>query len=96
MKTSKLILSIVAMSACISITAQTTFDAAKIYEEDLNGTARYVGMGGAMSALGSDPSVISHNPAGIGTYRKSDINTSLSFFGTSVNTDPLIPCIIRA
>lgn len=89
MKTNKLILSIVAMSACISITAQTTFDAAKIYEEDLNGTARYVGMGGAMSALGSDPSVISHNPAGIGTYHKSDINTSLSFLGTSVNTDPL-------
>ena len=89
MKTNKLILSIVAISACMSIAAQTTFDAAKIYEEDLNGTARYVGMGGAMSALGSDPSVISHNPAGIGTYRNSDINTSLSFFGTSVNTDPL-------
>lgn len=89
MKTNKLILSIMVMSACFSITAQTSFDAAKIYEEDLNGTARYVGMGGAMSAFGSDPSVISHNPAGIATYRKNDINTSLSFFGTSVNTDPL-------
>ncbi len=89
MKTNKLILSFVALSACVSIAAQTTFDAAKVYEEDLNGTARYVAMGGAMSALGSDPSVISHNPAGIGTYHNSDLNTSLSFFGTSVNTDPL-------
>ena len=89
MKTNKMIMSIAAMAACMSISAQTSFDAAKLYEEELNGTARYVSMGGAMSALGSDPSVISHNPAGIGTYHNSDINTSLSFFGTSVNTNPL-------
>jgi hypothetical protein len=88
MKTFKLILPAFAMMLSLGIGAQTTFDAAKLYEEELNGTARYVGMGGAMSALGSDPSVISHNPAGIGTYRKSDINASLSIFGTSVNTDP--------
>ena len=78
------------MSISLAVSAQTTFDAAKLYEEELNGTARYVGMGGAMSALGSDASVISHNPAGIGTYRNSDINMSLSFFGSSVNTDPLV------
>ena len=89
MKTNKLIMSIAAFAACVSISAQTSFDAAKLYDEELNGTARYVGMGGAMSALGSDPSVISHNPAGIGTYHNSDINLSMSFFGTSVATDPL-------
>ena len=90
MKTNKLIISAIAMIACLAVGAQTTFDAAKLYEEELNGTARYVGMGGAMSALGSDASVISHNPAGIGTYRNCDINTSLSFFGSSVKTDPLV------
>ena len=90
MKTNKLTISIIAMSMSFAVSAQTTFDAAKLYEEELNGTARYVGMGGAMSALGSDASVISHNPAGIGTYHNSDINMSLSFFGTSVNTDPLV------
>ena len=89
MKTNKLIMSIAAFAACVSVSAQTSFDAAKLYDEELNGTARYVGMGGAMSALGSDPSVISHNPAGIGTYHNSDINLSMSFFGTSVATDPL-------
>ena len=88
MRTNKLILPAFAMMMSLGIGAQTTFDAAKLYEEELNGTARYVGMGGAMSALGSDPSVISHNPAGIGTYRNSDINASVSIFGTSVNTDP--------
>ena len=90
MKTNRLILSAIAMTVCAALGAQTSFDAAKLYEEELNGTARYVGMGGAMGALGSDPSVISHNPAGIGTYRNSDINMSLSFFGTSVNTDPFV------
>ena len=41
--------------------------------DDIDGTARYVGMGGALGALGADLSVISSNPAGIGLYRKSDI-----------------------
>ncbi len=90
MKSNKFIISIVAASVALAAGAQTSFDAAKLYEEELNGTARYVGMGGAMGALGSDPSVISHNPAGIGTYRNSDINMSLGFFGTSVNTDPMV------
>ena len=89
MKTNKLIISALAMTITLSVSAQTSFDAAKLYEEELNGTARYVGMGGAMGALGSDISVISHNPAGIGTYRQSDINLSVSGFGTSVSTDPL-------
>jgi len=89
MKTNKLIMSIIALTASVLAGAQTSFDAAKLYDEELNGTARYVAMGGAMSALGSDPSVINHNPAGIGTYHTSDLNMSLSFFGTSMNTDPL-------
>ena len=89
MKTNKLTLTILAFALSLTAGAQTSFDAAKLYEEELNGTARYVGMGGAMGALGSDISVISHNPAGIGTYRQSDINVSVSSFGTSVSTDPL-------
>ena len=89
MKTNRLTISAIVLTISLAVSAQTSFDAAKLYEEELNGTARYVAMGGAMGALGSDISVISHNPAGIGTYRNSDINLSLSGFGTSVNTDPL-------
>ena len=89
MKTNKITISLLAMAMSLAAVAQTSFDAAKLYEEELNGTARYVGMGGAMGALGSDISVINHNPAGIGTYRQSDINFSVSSFGTSVSTDPL-------
>ncbi len=45
---------------------------------DLNGTARYVGMGGALGALGADMSVIASNPAGIGLFRKDDISGTIS------------------
>lgn len=34
--------------------AQTIYDGAKLTGKDLNGTARFVGMGGAMGALGGD------------------------------------------
>ena len=68
----------------VSVAAQTSYDAENLFGEDLNGTARYVGMGGAMAAFGSDLSVISKNPAGIGTYLNSDFN--LTFSGSSTST----------
>ena len=59
--------------------AQTVYDAANITSKDLNGTARFVGMGGAMGALGGDISTIGSNPAGIGIYRSNDIMTTFGF-----------------
>lgn len=56
--------------------AQDTYESARLVNEDLNGTARYVGMGGAMEALGADISTISSNPAGIGLFRKSSVSGS--------------------
>ncbi len=44
---------------------------------DVIGTARYVGMGGAMGALGADISTISNNPAGIGLMRRGTISFTL-------------------
>ena len=38
--------------------AQTIYDGAKLTGKDLNGTARFVGMGGAMGALGGDISTM--------------------------------------
>ena len=51
--------------------AQDTYNNALLSTAILSGTARYVGMGGAMDALGADLSVISTNPAGIGLFRSS-------------------------
>ena len=49
--------------------AQDQYDAANFTASDLNGTARYVGMGGALDALGGDISTMSSNPAGTGLFR---------------------------
>jgi len=58
----------------LSVAAQDIYKVENLVGEDLNGTARYVGMGGAMSALGADISVMGTNPAGIGLFRRSDIS----------------------
>lgn len=59
--------------------AQTQYDAARIVGTELNGTARFVGMGGAMGALGADISVIGTNPAGIALFRSHNVSTSFGF-----------------
>lgn len=56
--------------------AQETYENTKLIDNDLNGTARYVGMGGAMEALGADISVINSNPASIGLFRRSSGSVS--------------------
>ncbi|MDO4932618.1 MAG: hemin receptor [Prevotellaceae bacterium] len=57
-------------------TAQETYESAQLASTNLNGTARYIGMGGAMEALGADISTMSSNPAGIGLFRKSWVGAS--------------------
>lgn len=58
--------------------AQDIYKVEALTNSDLNGTARYVGMGGAMNALGADLSTISTNPAAMGLYRRSDFAFSAS------------------
>lgn len=55
---------------------------------DLNGTARYVGMGGALGALGADMSVISSNPAGIGLFRKDDVAGTIGVMTQADKSSP--------
>lgn len=76
-----------AVFTAASAGAQTIYDAANIVNKDLNGTARFVGMGGAMGALGGDVTTMGVNPAGIGIYRSNDaaISFGLSSFGTESN-----------
>ena len=57
--------------------AQTAYDAVRYAGDELNGTARFVGMGGAMGALGADISTIGTNPAGIGLFRGHDLTSCL-------------------
>lgn len=73
---SRYILFATALIVCGRISAQETYENAQIAASDLNGTARYVGMGGAMEALGAELSTIGTNPAGIGLFRRSYIGIS--------------------
>lgn len=66
------------------LAAQETYENAKLATTDLNGTARFVAMGGALDALGADISTISSNPAGIGLFRKSNVSVS---FGLNTQHD---------
>jgi len=75
MKT-RFFLTAAALAVLMPAAAQETYENAKIATEDLNGTARYVGMGGAGDALGADISTISTNPAGIGLFRHSKVDVS--------------------
>ena len=68
-----------ALALSLPVMAQETYENANIATQDLNGTARYVGMGGAMDALGADLSTISTNPAGIGLFRRSAISATAGF-----------------
>lgn len=76
-----------AAMVAVSAGAQTQYDAFRFSESELNGTARFVGMGGAMGALGADISVIGTNPAGIALFRRHDVSTSFSFNSTNVKSD---------
>lgn len=68
----------------LALQAQSQYTASQYSQYDLNGTARYVGMGGAMGALGADMSTMSSNPAGIGLFRSSEFALTASLVNTNV------------
>lgn len=71
-----------AMSA--SASAQSAYEAANVAVSDLNGTARFVGMGGALSALGGDITTMGTNPAGTGLIRRNE--AAFTFGGSFTET----------
>lgn len=60
--------------------AQTPADALRFTSFDVLGTARTVGVGGGIGALGADFSVMSTNPAGMATFRRSEFTVTPSLF----------------
>lgn len=83
----KITLMALAMFAAVGSGAQTVYDATNIAQKDLNGTARFVGMGGAMGALGGDISTIGTNPAGIGIYRSNDAMLTFGYSATGTESN---------
>ena len=56
--------------------SQNDIDALRYSQTGVGGSARFISMGGAFGALGGNVSCLSYNPAGIGIYRKGEINIS--------------------
>jgi hypothetical protein len=62
----------------VTVFSQDAFDALTASQYPLKGTARYMSMGGAFTALGGDASTISLNPAGLGVYHSSEVTATLN------------------
>ncbi len=71
---------------CGSGFAQTAVESLRYTELFPSGTARNVGVGGAMGSLGADFGALSSNPAGLGVYRKSEFTISPAVLLTNINS----------
>ncbi len=67
--------------------AQTLQDAIRYTRQTIGGTARSIGVGGSMSAIGADYSVLSLNPAGLGAYRKNQYVFTLGYQNARSTSD---------
>lgn len=71
----KKLFAVVLMTIAVSLQGFSQ-DYLRLGERTIMGTARYVGMSGAMSAIGGDPSAVLDNPAGLGLYRRPEVMLS--------------------
>jgi len=82
----------------IAVQAQGVTEAYRYSQFDIPYSARTMGMGGTMSAIGADPVAVLLNPAGLGNFRRSEFQISLynrsfssdnTYFGTTTD----FPCL---
>lgn len=80
----KLVIASIISLAPAAALAQSAVDAMTLSQNDIRGTARFMAMGGAFTALGGDMSTLTQNPAGIGVYRRSEISATLDISPSSI------------
>lgn len=54
------------------------FDLKQMADDEIVGSSRYVGLCGAMAAIGGDMSAVKDNPAALGVFRYSEISMTVS------------------
>ena len=74
------------MLAAVSAGAQTMYDGLTFSQNDYYGTARSIGMGNAMTAVGGDLGSIVLNPAGSAVYNYSQFSISPNVTISSMNS----------
>jgi len=67
------------------VPAQIIEDVALFNAQPLRGSARYLAMGGAFTALGNDYSALHLNPAGISVFKENQLGLSLGFGTLTMN-----------
>ncbi|MDZ7613483.1 MAG: outer membrane protein transport protein [Flavobacteriaceae bacterium] len=92
----KLIFILILAPLCMQAQVLGYTDAAVLFSTDDNyGTARYMGLSGAMGALGGDMSAAEINPAGLAVFNYSEFSMTLgysnvdntsSFYGTGIQS----------
>lgn len=71
----------------VNLFAQNSSDALRLsYLQNGNGTARGMGVGGALGALGADYSATATNPAGLASFRTSEFSFSVGYFNAKSNS----------
>jgi len=74
-----IILTLLIFNFTVFVSAQSVVDALRFSQTETASTARMAGIGGGMSALGGEFSVINVNPAGLAIYRSSEFSITPSF-----------------
>lgn len=86
---------ILTLAMATSLFAQTADDALTLAQEQYEGTARSMAMGGAFTALGGDLGAVAINPASSGVFRCSQLTfspsittsrSSVDYLGNSIKT----------
>lgn len=82
----KTLLLLAALAVPAAAMAQSAVDVYTLSQTDQRGTARFMAMGGAFTALGGDLSTLTQNPAGIGVYRRSEIGATLDISPSKITS----------
>jgi hypothetical protein len=69
-----IIILIIASAVCLNVNSQNVDDALRYSQVFYKGSARFMSMGGAFTALGGDLSAISLNPAATGVFRSFEFS----------------------
>ncbi len=69
----RIIIAVACLGIAITTNAQTTADALRFTNTQIGGTARTVALGGAIGSIGADYSVLAVNPAGLASFRSSQL-----------------------
>lgn len=82
----KNIILLIFVSFSINIHAQTISDALRYSNLEVGGTARTIGVGGGIGALGADYSVLSTNPAGIAAFRTNEFVITPGVYNSKITS----------